>query len=634
MKSWNNLPAEILSLILLFLDKQEKQSTQNLLQYQLVCRGWLQSTRHAMFISITLTSPIQIKKLLKAMANNNSAATITRYLEFKNVFNILRKEDHLLDEIATTFPFVNGLTSCCFYTCKFFYSRLIQIHSDSKWDMLKFIQPPSSHYCLELYVTCVIYYRESLEELLLWDTKYVGDIISDRQSHRLLDRFGEIPNSKELSFQTDEKDYSVAFIDTMITKCKALKVINFGPLSWVTSGIRYNSSLGEAFSIVPRVDITTVKWNLKIYSDYILLYIMCKFPRLRSLYMSNQVGVEIDDNVNLEAFVSFLLFCVKLPDYYLQIFVSKSIVFDSIIEFSSLMPTKMLQNVSIVFTDAQPNDDRQVKLSYRPPLNDKQIINQHRLRDGNQWSTAKSDIGGLTIFYTKTIIDDPHWRLFKEMGRHIGKIHLEFDGRRSDTQPHGSDLFSNGFFLDHVFSHCPNITHLILSAESPIPINLSPNMSKIKTITHLNIAYPTVYEDTLYKISSNFHALKCFDIKFLRLDTETNYIHINMPHLSLDTLNCESCAFHTPFDRDIPIETLECSIKVSTEKEGDRYHTLEGKTHSKLREVRVLDQERYLWKSNISKANVIHITCKSINILKLKFISNYNENVMVFTIKP
>lgn len=39
------------------------------------------------------------------------------------------------------------------------------------------------------------------------------------------------------------------------------------------------------------------------YSDYIVLYIMRKFHRLRSLYMSNQVGVEIDDNVSLEAFI-------------------------------------------------------------------------------------------------------------------------------------------------------------------------------------------------------------------------------------------------------------------------------------------------------------------------------------------
>lgn len=49
-----------------------------------------------------------------------------------------------------------------------YYIRLLHIQSDGRWKRLKFTEPRKTYSLMELYISCVLNFRKSTQEVLSW----------------------------------------------------------------------------------------------------------------------------------------------------------------------------------------------------------------------------------------------------------------------------------------------------------------------------------------------------------------------------------------------------------------------------------------------------------------------------------
>ncbi|KAG2208995.1 hypothetical protein INT47_011135 [Mucor saturninus] len=645
MKSWSDLPVEILLLILAWL-AHEPSGT---LQYQLVCKNWQKPAQIVQFSTVYLEGPTQLNKMVNgANEHPHSPALITKVIECPQFEELFESQKFLLKRLASVFPFVDTLRFHC--QTDEFYRLLLEIQKESKWVSLKHISPPLFSQFMNAYYKCIENCRDSIEKVVLWRASYSQGVVTRRsvQLRNFAEKLDEFSNLRELTYRTHISDNPLSFIDSVLSKCKVLKTLTIQSDANIDSVLfKYSQVEDDISSFEPKPDIQKLTWQLSIQTDLTLHYIMRKFPRLKSFYCTTDVKCYLPYAENYyyvaqETLVEFLVFCFKIEDCILYLAIGEAMLIETVMKCSKLMDANMLQNLTITFFNCFkyaygcPQYLCRKGIEYIAPLTNKRLLRDvyHAPPEMRRLSEEHVHIGGFKVschnLSPRTYLLD----LIKPFGSSLKKLLLVLDGGPCDNNLIGKRYSKEEFYLDLVLEYCPNLTQLFLITGGFIGINpLSPpNL----TITDVDLSFLAMSNNDYVTLSLKFPSLKTLNVKRPTFCWLSEYHHISMPDSSLDSLTYTDHMYSTnrkPANDTYgqPYEIMTCLIKITTEKKGKFYYIINGVFEYSVTNVTKLTESGYK-QSKRGVLNRFLFNCKSLRNLHLCFSNNSYNNLLQFHI--
>lgn len=540
MRLWSSLPEEVLSII--FNSEDHKSSfedkklleKEDIFQCELVCRNWKSPAQRAGYNSLTL-DVYTAERVIKAFKNNPDSPG--KYVRELFLPASTTWEPYLFT-IVDIFPFIDTLET--HEPNSDFYSALISIRNMSKWEGLKNFQYPNLDQDLEMYATCALQYKVTLEHLLVCDKiQFInannGDFYT-ASYFTLLEELQHFPKIKELVIKRHTEDCLESF-DRIIEKCQNLKKLDIGIYPEFDTKIAAVES--DLFQIVPRPNIKTLDGQFVVQDDNTLLYIMHKFPCLENLFINHSWRDDFEENggltmvasnITIDTFTKFISFITPIPSCVVSIYITIPLVVDAFEEYTRVMSSELSSFLSISY-------------AYNSALDS--TLKQHAKLTMHRTSGYKTNQDHEFFIDYNSIADTlAHLNVIEKIGSSLAELtyRMNFDLVSKENNKKAYDMI-HGYFLDHIFYHCPRLKKLRLSSTKLLDCN--PALCSNNSMSHLVLLNCYIGKDILSQLSKRIVCLTKMIIVRCNLENpyggvNTRYYHIDMPSTAFDVIRIKS----------------------------------------------------------------------------------------------
>lgn len=609
MRSWSNLPEEVLLIIFNSNDETSPLEDKKLLeksdifQCELVCRNWKSPAQRANYTSLTVDNH-NIENLITALTNSqDSPGKFVKELFLPNSANNYSWKQYL-STMVDIFPFIDTLE--VHEPNENFYSALISINNTSKWNYLKNLQFPNNDLDLEMYAHCAIKYRNSLEYLLVCDKiQFIqaneGNINSELYFN-LLKELGNFSKLKELTIKRHAND-SLESFDKIIEKCQKLRKLDIG--IYPEFDHRITTADTDLSQVIPRPNIKTLDGLCVIQDDNTLLYIMHKFPCLQDLFINHSWRDDSEENdgwivttsrITPNILTKFISFITPIPSCAVTISIKIPLVVDALEEYTRVMSSKLFGFLSIGYAYTSILDP---------------LLEQHAKLTMHRTTEYKNNQSHEFFIDYNSIADNlPHLNVIERSGSSLAELtyRMNFDRVSKETHRKAYDMIY-GYFLDHIFSHCSSLRKLRLSSTKILDCNPTPSLNT--SISHLVLLNCYIGKNVLSQLSERIVSLKRMIIVRCKLENphnglNTRYYHVDMPNTAFDTIRIKS--EHT-------ISLI--GVKLNRGSHDEYYKLLFDPTthnyHAAVKSTRFA----YELMSDYEKNMKVYVRCKSIDKIQL-----------------
>lgn len=587
----------------------------DIFQCELVCRNWKSPAQRANYTSLTLGGH-DTQKLIKAFENNQDSPGkfVKKLLPVRS--NNIPWEQYL-PTMVDIFPFIDTLE--VHEPNEDFYSALITIRNKSKWKCLKNFELPNLDQDLEMYATCALKYRTSLENLLICDKiQFIhsnGGDIHNELYFTLLEELEQFPKVEELTIKRHTNNCLESF-DKIIEKCQKLKKLDIGIYPEFDHKITTTDI--DLSLIRPRPNIKTLDGLFVIQDDSTLLYIMHKFPQLQDLFINHSWRDDTTENDGLNTLASsittatltkFTSYITSVSSCAVSIYIKMSHIVDVLDEYSRVMPGKLFSFLSIGYAYDSLID---------PLMEQNAKLTMHRIT-----GFKKNQDHEFFIDYNSIADTLPHLNVIEKIGNSLAELtyRMNFDHIPKETSRKAYNMIY-GYFLDHIFSNCSNLIKLRLSSTNLH--NCNPILCQNSSMTHLILLNCYIGKDMLSQLSKRLVSLKNMVIVRCRLENpyngvNTRYFHIDMCNSTFDSIRIKS-------EYTISIIT----VKLNRGKHDEYYKLLlDSGTHSHYVAESSTILEYKLMPNN-ERSMKVYIRCSSIKKIQLFTNTSVDVGKVVF----
>jgi hypothetical protein len=626
MRSWGNLPEEILQLIFesngkSFYKLSSGIQQEDIYQCMRVCKNWKLPAQHVGYYMVVFTNEASLLKLVRAFSNSKDSPGhfvkhLGMYYHGKKSFRdtCIR----YLDSLATLLPRVEYLDLP--NTNPDFYSKLIDIHSNSNWKSLKYWGHPDQD-CLDLYATCALLYKDTVNNLLMCDKPWVGEASDNSlyygQYRRLYNKLDQFSSIEDLYFRRHSND-SVEQFDSVFIKVPKVKILNIGIYPVADRVVpRSNQPTIDLSLVAPQPSVESFDLSSAMYDDNSLLYIMHKFPSVKSLHINTERDefdeddyihsklISTDSNITAATLAKFIDFTTATQHYSVDINLKCRVIADALLEYSEGRGANAFGPLVLKYVAHSSEQLRNAENE-----NSAELL----LRKTQFWEYKN----GITIHYNAKGHQLPHLYAIERCGQFVEVLIIQMDADnvklKQISKETNRDAYNlaTGYYLDHIFLHCPKLKRLYL--ENSEFVHCNPNITQSKSITHLHLNKVTFGSDMFPELSARLPSLKYLEMincqSFSLLMSNTHDGFVDMGYTSFDSIYMKYTYSNLIMEYFF--------VKISTEK-GEKYFKLTMDPEARNYATENIDIRQY---EEISLRGVrtfkIHLRCKSINAIHIE----------------
>ncbi|KAI9474028.1 MAG: hypothetical protein EXX96DRAFT_580306 [Benjaminiella poitrasii] len=527
MDNWTKIPPELLQTIF----KYHNVPISTLIECQSVCKSWCRSAQPILYSNVVLSKLDKTSTFVNTIIScPTNPGAFVKSIALDLIDNRMSRQIYLLDTIAKYCPNVECLDELCLVDQPVFLSLLQQIR-DGYWQHLKTIPSPSDEIAIESYVDTVIALRDSIEKVLLQDhvsTELAGKGRLDQylRLRRLLKDFKQL---KTLTVRTRTRrgnmlELEDLFLDGVPSTVRSLFFNTFTVPMQQTED--FHPTLA---SIKPCYSVKHAAINTFIDNSHAIEYIMHKFPRLDCLTVDINPDDEIHGRVIIsqsfslrkDLFPRLVDYLQRLDRFDIQLNLNNMVEFA--VYFLSTSTKYSSFHLEATYDDVYDemckgmskieNNDAKDPLRIECSL-DKNKMNESLSSFTEMLENVGAKLTSLTIRFPSWT-DTQHWFMTRD------------DATWSN--------YLKGYFIDHVFKHCPNLKGLEVKGFNVLYMFYTEEMTINQTITHLVLDHPCIPVEVYKVLSLRLLALTSLKVVggYPLSFENSNVIVIDMPYSSL-----------------------------------------------------------------------------------------------------
>lgn len=648
-RNFSNFPVEILDVIFTYV--RGAYEVDDLKQCVLVCKNWMLPAQRCLYSEVILPNIKVAKKIILALTDENS----TYPGRFTQTLAYLGKQD-IPHGIAASgiSSFINLFPNLRHVYCQNnevdYFSPVMKAHSEGKLkDMYSIGICPEQH--IDIHDTCALLHKNTLQIL------NVREGYKNYAKSSLYDQLHLFPKVKKITLQTNKHSFYQCSeqITRYMPNIKALcyEIIEDTNINGLASYKPVDISL-----VAPQHSVKDLVIEGFCYeNDNFLLYLMAKFPALRSIRLNEKRDWIIrqpelfrkikskHNNFTVPVLSKFMAFVEKCNFYNMNLFYTTLNVDEVLKSYWNLRNHKDMKLVGLTYAEGT---------NWNDPA-------EQQLTDGNELVNIDLEIDqsidkkAAMLNYTSAGTNLPHLKLIENIGKDIDSLIVCIGPDKCMNIYYGQDdenvTLVHGGFLGHIIQHCTNLKKLQVYFSRILLFNCD-NYSTINTcITELCLERVVVSENLFNDLSKLLPSLKRVQLKDIHYideedEDEVDYFNteINMPQTSFRFLYIKNHLLDGAYYSHYPSEIL---IKLTTSN-GNNYYKYKSPVKIDIEESSLdcesdeeefdeVEQERRPvfplaiqidekdFNSGLADhqfAN-IHITCKSLNylVVSLKKIS-------------
>lgn len=534
MKSWKNLPAEILEMVFTLSNNNDQEYTnrkQHLFHCERVCRQWKLSAKRVAYSDITLKSEKATQKLIMTAREDKqqSFGELVRSIHFDFTPSPYFYAVYV-PNLMTLFPLVEHLTGL---------SPTTQLYNvldtkNEEWPRLKTISKPRDMESLQSYASFALKRHEQLTSLFIGDHVETSkpDFIlrAENQAwNKLVQELPQFTNLKRLDFRKISASGLESF-DDLIEQCpeslQSLGVVILPANARSVGSFTAENVAIHLSSIIQRPLVKSVSGNVVIHNDNTLKYMMHKYPKLDDMHINCQNPREFSDGVFLilrngsngcffssRVVADFISFASRIRSHSIQLQLPLNVLHEAIIGHEDL------STLSISY-------EREASTFYQLPPLDGYRMSTLQIRIGARSNT--NEIG--VVYNSRDGLSHirPHLFLLQNCGACIYIL----TASTSSTGLHDAATLSfeatPSFEMDHVLQHCSNLRQLTISRSSLSLLELRSGISNA-SVTDLYLENVVLMSGDLLGVISR----KLPSLKNMVIDTCKCYKDGALPMLEL-----------------------------------------------------------------------------------------------------
>ncbi|KAG2236904.1 hypothetical protein BDF21DRAFT_413457, partial [Thamnidium elegans] len=540
---WDNLPQEVL---LKILQEVEATYSHGLLECQLTCRSWKPISQLLFYSSLHLSNIVDAYTALNTISTNHLNNAV-RKVSFENRLTESPRMEQFFPLFFKTCPSITTIESA-HTKDESFWAKLLR--ECMKGTLTKVEKIPMADLCrdagIKIYGYVSIELCSTLTSVQIWDYPKSEPSFQNNQVALNLHKF---PRLKRLTAYVGGV-YNASKIAPLIQDCKqleSLSIINHPDRRVLYSHRGADSSLPLP---KPMMGIKTIKTNMVTITPNLINQLIHGFPKLTKLILNPTIESDFNLESDLDEEINFLdRMQVEgygiLYDTWSQ-FISHIYKNIKTFELSALFLIDMPEFVINLIQITEFKDyGGLLRIMY---------VRRNNFIDIEPYIGISSAENIIKIVYeTKTTYNSsivgiarlPHMDLIELVGNKVKRLLVSispvthFGDEESDLY-----LIAGGYFLDHIFSHCTELTELTVSDAHLIDCNLDYAVSN--SITTLRLVECLVCPGILPQLSQRLPHLadfvfcySCFVSAAGQILQTNKSISIDLPFTTLNSLSIE-----------------------------------------------------------------------------------------------